>query len=192
MAQVNRDNEKDRKKSFWTKGRYLQIVGFVFVLALSVVIMLNREKMAAFGSYGYLGIFLISMISCATIVVPVPGLMMVATFGAVLNPLLVGIASGLGASVGEMTGYILGYSGRLAVENSALYNRMVGWMKRWGNVVIFLLALVPNPAFDVAGAAAGLLGFPLWKFVLLGTAGRIPKHILFAYLGFWGWGLILP
>jgi membrane protein YqaA with SNARE-associated domain len=111
---------------------------------------------------------------------------LVAALGAILNPVLVGIVSGIGGTIGEMTGYLLGYGGRLAVENIGIYTRMVQWMKRWGSVTIFVLALIPNPLFDVAGAAAGSLRFPVWKFILFGAAGRIPKNIFFAYIGVWG------
>lgn len=174
------------QKRFWTKERYLQIIALLFVLALSSFLLLNREKVAGLEIYGYLGVFLISVITCSTIVVPVPGWILIATMGAILNPILVGIVSGLGGTLGEMTGYLLGYGGRLAIDNVNIYNKLVQWMKRWGNVTIFVLALIPNPLFDIAGAAAGLLRLPLWKFILFGAAGRIPKHILFAYLGTWG------
>jgi membrane protein YqaA with SNARE-associated domain len=178
--------EKKVKKPFWTKERYLQILALLFVLALSAFLVINRSKVAEFAEYGYLGIFLISIISSASIVLPVPSWILVAAMGAILNPVLVGIVSGIGGTIGEMTGYLLGYGGRLAIDNVPLYNRMVGWMKKWGSVTIFVLALIPNPLFDVAGAAAGLLRFPIWKFMLFGAAGRIPKNILFAYLGAWG------
>jgi membrane protein YqaA with SNARE-associated domain len=178
--------EKKVKKPFWTKERYLQILALLFVVALSAFLVINRSKVAEFAEYGYLGIFLISIISSASIVLPVPSWILVAAMGAILNPVLVGIVSGIGGTIGEMTGYLLGYGGRLAIDNVPLYNRLVGWMKKWGSVTIFVLALIPNPLFDVAGAAAGLLRFPIWKFMLFGAAGRIPKNILFAYLGAWG------
>lgn len=178
------------KKRFWTKERYLQIIALLFVLALSVFLFLNRDKVAELEAYGYLGVFLISVITCSSIVVPVPGWILIATLGAILNPVLVGIVSGLGGTLGEMTGYLLGYGGRLAVDNVALYAKMVQWMKRWGSVTIFVLALIPNPFFDLAGAAAGLLRMPAWKFLLFGAAGRIPKHIFFAYIGVWGFQLL--
>jgi len=182
---MNQTGNKAEKR-FWTRERYLQILALLFVLALSVFILLNREKVAALEVYGYLGVFLISIITCSSIVVPVPGWILVATFGAIYNPILVGVVSGLGGTIGEMTGYLLGYGGRLVVENVGIYTRMVQWMKRWGSVTIFILALIPNPFFDVAGAAAGSLRFPVWKFLLFGAAGRIPKHIFFAYIGVWG------
>ena len=174
------------KKRFWTRERCLQILALLFVVALSAFLFLNRDKIVELQVYGYLGVFIISIITCSSIVVPVPGWILVATLGAILNPVLVGIVSGVGGTIGEMTGYLLGYGGRLAVDNVGLYARMVKWMKRWGSATIFVLALIPNPLFDLAGAAAGLLRFPVWKFLLFGAAGRIPKHILFAYIGVWG------
>ena len=175
------------KKRFWTRERYLQILALLFVIALSVFIILNRQKVTELEGYGYLGVFLISIISSASIVLPVPGWILVATMAFTLNnPILVGVVSGLGGTIGEMTGYLLGYGGRLAVENVRIYTRMVHWMKRWGSITIFVLALIPNPLFDVAGAAAGSLRFPVWKFLLFGAAGRIPKNVLFAYIGIWG------
>ena len=90
-----------------------------------------------------------------------------------------------------MTGYFLGYGGRAAFENINLYQRMEYSMKRWGAITLFILALIPNPLFDVAGAVAGALRFPLWKFLLYGGAGRIMKHIIFAFAGSWGIEAIL-
>jgi membrane protein YqaA with SNARE-associated domain len=179
-------SESKIKKPFWTRERYLQILALVFVVALSVFLVMNRAMVAKFAGYGYLGIFIISIISAATIIIPVPSWILVAAMGAILNPILVGVVSGIGGTIGEMTGYMLGYGGRVASDNVALSERMVGWMKRWGSVTIFVLALIPNPLFDVAGAAAGLLRYPVWKFILFGAAGRIPKNIFFAYIGVWG------
>ena len=61
------------------------------------------------------------MLCSATIVVPVLGLMVVFTLGGILNPLFVGLVSGVGGTTGEMNGYLLGYGGRAAIENVNLY-----------------------------------------------------------------------
>jgi len=147
--------------------------------------------MEGLGGYGYLGAFLLPMLCSATIVVPVPGLMVVFTLGGILNPLFVGLVSGVGGTMGEMTGYLLGYGGRAAIENVSLYQRMEYSMKRWGAVTLFVLALIPNPLFDIAGSVAGALRYPLWKFLLYGGAGRIIKHTFFAFAGSWGMESIL-
>ena len=179
------------KKGFWCKERFLQINALSVVTTICVLIYLFRNMIEGLGNYGYLGAFLIPMACSATIVVPAPGLMVVTTLGGVLNPLFIGLVSGVGGTIGEMTGYFLGYSGRAAIENISLYRQMEYGMKRWGAITLFILALIPNPLFDVAGAVAEALRFPLWKFLVYGGAGRVIKHIAFAFAGAWGSELIL-
>ena len=182
----NNSSPFPQRKPFWTNERYYQIGVLILTIGIFAAIIMYRDQIVDLKGYGYLGIFLISILSSSSIVIPVPGLLLVAAMGAVLNPLLVGIISAVGGTLGEMTGYALGYGGRIAVDQSAIYNKMVLWMKRWGSFMIFGLAIIPNPLFDIAGLVAGTLRFPLWKFLLFGAAGRIPKHILIAYFGAWG------
>jgi membrane protein YqaA with SNARE-associated domain len=179
------------KKSFWSSERFLQLIALIFALLICSLIIIFRKRIEGLGGYGYLGAFLVSLLCCATIILPVPGLIIVFTLGAVLNPLLVGLVSGVGGTLGEMTGYLLGYGGRAAIEKTRLYHRMEYWMRRWGAITLFVLAVVPNPFFDVAGAAAGALRFPLWKFLAYGGAGRIIKHTAFALAGAWGMPFVL-
>ena len=48
-----------------------------------------------------------------------------------------------------------------------------------------VIMLDGNPLFDVAGAAAGILRFPLWKFLVACFLGKTPKSILVALAGAW-------
>jgi uncharacterized membrane protein YdjX (TVP38/TMEM64 family) len=171
------------RKRFWTRERLFQIGAIVLTIAVCTTIVVFRDHILEFKEYGYVGLFLISILVSSSIVIPVPGMFIVAAMGAVLNPVLVGIVSAAGGTIGEMTGYMLGYGGRIAVHESPMYCRIEGWMKKWGSVTIFLLALIPNPFFDIAGAAAGVLRFPVWKFLVAGFAGRLPKQIGFAFGG---------
>jgi membrane protein DedA with SNARE-associated domain len=191
------EQKEEVRPGFWTRDRVLQVATLLLVIALFIVIVLERKAIIEFSrelsNYGmlkYAGVFLISAAASATIVIPVPGLAMTSAFGAFStnswDPLWFGIASGLGATLGEFTGYMLGYSGRMAIPYTKTYERIVGWMQKWGSWTIFLLALIPNPLFDIAGVAAGILKYPAWKFLLVGAAGRLPKHILFSFLGYWG------
>ena len=179
------------KKGSWLREHFLQLLALMFALLVCALIAIFRERIAGLGGYGYLGAFFVSVLGSATIVVPVPGLLLVFSLGGVLNPLLVGLVSGVGGTLGEITGYLLGYGGRAAIENMSLYHRMEYWMRRWGPITLFVLAVIPNPLFDVAGAVAGALHFPLWKFLVYGGAGRIVKHTLFALAGAWGMEFVL-
>jgi len=185
------------KPGFWNKDSYLQLGTLALVIALIILIIWQRENIASFALWlakypglKYVGIFVISAAASATLVIPIPGLAMTSLIGTLSvnpwDPLLIGISSGLGATLGETTGYLLGYSGRMAIPDTRTYEKVVSWMRKWGSLTIFLLALIPNPLFDIAGLAAGILKYPLWKFILVGAAGRLPKHILFSYMGYWG------
>jgi uncharacterized membrane protein YdjX (TVP38/TMEM64 family) len=82
-----------------------------------------------------------------------------------------------------MTGYLAGVGGRAVVENRAIYNRIEGWMHRRGLLVIFLLALLPNPAFDVGGMIAGAMKMPAWQFLLAAWAGKGLRLVILALGG---------
>jgi len=200
--QVKVDLEKIEEKEeirpgFWTKDRWMQLATLLLVVALFFIIIWQREniiefsrQLSKYGALKYVGVFIISAAASATIVIPVPGLAMTSAFGAFSmsswDPLWFGVSSGLGATLGEFTGYMLGYSGRMAIPYTKTYEQIVGWMQKWGSWTIFALAFIPNPLFDIAGLAAGILRYPAWKFLLVGAAGRLPKHILFSYMGYWG------
>ena len=85
---------------------------------------------------------------------------------------------------------MVGYSGRGVVENRRLYDKSAQWLKRWGVMTIFLFAATPLP-FDVMGMVAGLLRFPLWKFILACWFGKTLKYIGIALAGAWGLEAVL-
>lgn len=155
-----------------------------FVIGISVFIYSIRDRADILQTYGYPGIFLLSVLASATIVLPAPGLVFVAGAGALgLNPLGVGLAAGLGATLGELSGYVTGWSGQAIIENRDLYDRLVGWMRQYGAWVIAALAFLPLPIFDLAGVAAGALKMPVARFLVFCALGKIPKMILVALAG---------
>lgn len=170
--------------------KYTNILALALSIGLAVLIFVFRGKVMALGAYGYLGIFLISVATSATLALPLPGLAIVMASGAVLNPFLVGVCSAAGGTIGEMNGYLLGYGGQVALTRTKQYERMMNWMRRWGSWTIFVLALIPNPLFDLAGMAAGSLRYPLWKYIVFGGAGRLIKHVGYAYAGHLGLRLL--
>lgn len=176
---------KRPKRFFLTQQQYLRIILILAVISITVGIFVFRDRVASLQGYGYLGAFLISLVSSATIILPIPGLAVIFALGATYNPYLIGLAAGAGSALGELSGYMAGYSGQIVIKDSKTYQRMEAWMKRRGSIIIFVLAFVPNPLFDLAGAAAGVLRYPVWKFLLFCFSGKAPKSILVALAGAW-------
>jgi membrane protein YqaA with SNARE-associated domain len=157
----------------------------LFALTISVLIFLYRDRVAEFASYGYLGLFLVSVVGNATILLPVPSLAATFVAGGILNPLLVGVVSGAGMAIGELSGYLAGYGGSaiIAVEDQGRYQRLESWMRRYGALTIFVLSVIPNPLFDLAGIAAGALHYPVWRFLLVCFLGKTVKGLVLAFAG---------
>ena len=183
-TEIEQKSQKKRKISKQTLN-ILRAVVLVGVIALTVVLVLNQEQIQGLKAYGYPGIFLFSILANATILIPVPGVVFTSAMGAIFNPLLVSIFAGSGAALGELSGYLAGFSGQAVVENYAQYERVVRWMRKYGDVTILVLAFIPNPLFDVAGAIAGVLKMPVWKFLIYCVIGKILKMMMFAYAGDW-------
>ena len=163
----------------------IRVLVLLGVIALTIVLLFNRERIQAFQAYGYPGIFLFSILANATILVPVPGVVFTSAAGAIFNPFWVSIAAGTGAAIGELSGYLAGFSGQAVVEDSKRYQQVVRWMEKYGDVTILVLAFIPNPLFDLAGVVAGLLKMPVWKFLTFCVIGKIFKMMIFAYAGDW-------
>jgi len=189
------------EKRDWVRKRLVPLLTLLMVIAISVGLFFcgrNPEIVAELKSYGYFGAFLISLIGNASVLLPGIVLPILSAWGAFLylhfglvGPVMVGLAGGAGAAIGEIVGYMAGYGGRGIVENNKLYERLVGWVRRWGAVAILVFALVPL-FFDLVGLAAGALRFPLWKFILLCWLGRTILYVGFVVLAAWGWETLLP
>ena len=178
----------------WLRKRLIPILLVLLVVAITVGIFFNRDKLAELGSYGYLGAFLIALAANATIVFPIPGLLIIVGMATVpgLHPALIALAGASGGTIGELSGYMLGYSGRTFVEDTKMYARAVAWLRRWGILAIFAFAINPFLPLDVAGIAAGNLRFPLWKFLAPCWCGKAVLYLIAVYAGAWWWKFMLP
>jgi uncharacterized membrane protein YdjX (TVP38/TMEM64 family) len=177
------------------KGRVLPILGITLVVVITVGIFLYRDRISELGVLGYPGVFLVSMVWNSTVLVPIPSFWTYFFLGQIFNPALVGLAGGSGASVGELTSYLAGYSGRVILREQRrmkLYTRVENWVKKWGFIVVFAFNLVPFFPFDLVGIAAGATRFPLWKFYLACLAGRTLSYGFIAWAGSQGWIPPLP
>jgi uncharacterized membrane protein YdjX (TVP38/TMEM64 family) len=173
---------QDRKKS-GVGVAVLRILALAAVIGITVYIYSIRERVDEFAAYGYPGIFVIMLMANATVILPAPGVAVVFAMGNVFNPLLVALAAGTGGAIGELSGYLAGFSGQAVVENSQAYSRVQPWVQKYGVWAILVLSAIPNPFFDLAGIAAGVAKIPVWKFLLFCWVGQLIKMTMFAYAG---------
>lgn len=170
------------------RRRLLQAGVILFLVGSVVLFFLYRDRLTIeqFRSMGYLGAFLMALIGSSTVLLPIPHLAFTFTMGAVLSPFPLGLIAGTGDALGEITGYIAGYALEEEVENVKLYQYLKTWMLRNGDLTIFVLSLFPIPFFDLAAMAGGIVGYPLWRFMLATWCGKTIKAIVAAWAGFYG------
>ncbi len=161
----------------------LRVLAIVAVIGITVYIYSIREHVRDFAAYGYPGIFLIALMANATVFLPAPGVAVVFAMGSIFNPLGVALAAGTGGAIGELSGYLAGFSGQAVVEQTKVYEKISPWINKYGGWAILVLSAIPNPFFDLAGIAAGIAKMPLWKFLLFCWAGQLIKMAIFAYAG---------
>jgi membrane protein DedA with SNARE-associated domain len=167
-----------------TKLKILRWLALIFVITLSVILFLNKESIQYLEKFGYLGIFLASLLTNASLILPVPGVLITSAMGAVFNPIFVALAAGGGATIGEISGYIAGFSGQTIVEKANWHEKLEKWMQKYGDLTILVLAFIPNPAFDVVGIMAGAMKIPIHRFLFFCFIGKVLKMLVFAYGGF--------
>ncbi len=161
----------------------LRVIALVLVVGITVYIYSMRGHVQDFAAYGYPGIFIIALMANATVFLPAPGVAVVFAMGCIFNPLGVALAAGTGGALGELSGYLAGFSGQAVMERTKVYEKISPWINKYGGWTILVLSAIPNPFFDIAGIAAGIAKMPIWKFLLFCWIGQLIKMTMFAYAG---------
>ena len=132
--------------------------------------------------YGLAGLFALSALTTAALIFPVPGMTLTIVAATIAPPVVIGLVAGAGQATGELTGYLAGRGGGELVKARLSSSRLARWMSRYGAPSVFVLALIPNPAFDVAGVLAGALRMSVLAFLLAAAAGKVLRNVVIALL----------
>jgi len=165
------------------RTKILRIVAILAVIGVTLYTYTIRDRVEEFQAFGYPGIFVIALLANATILLPAPGAAIIYAMGAVFNPWLVGLAAGSGGAIGELSGYLAGFSGQAMIERTDIYDRTKPWVDKYGGWAILVLSAIPNPLFDVAGVAAGIAKMPIQTFLFFVWIGQLIKMTMFALAG---------
>lgn len=151
--------------------------------------------------FGLLGLFIAAIIANLTLFFPLPIDIVVFFVGSVdflgigiMGPLVIGLVVGLGAGIGELSGYIIGLAGIKGVEvlkkkQFEQVDLIKERIKNRGMIFILLAALTPFP-FDIVGIIAGLIKYDLKRFYVACALGKIIRNVILAYAGYFGIGLV--
>ncbi len=105
---ADRQVEQDRPKSNW-RVYSISGTGVLLTLLLVAAIVYFWEEIQRAQGYGYVGGFVVSILGGITII-PAPSFLVTFALGRVLNPIYVGLLSGLGEALGGITVYLTGAS----------------------------------------------------------------------------------
>jgi membrane protein DedA with SNARE-associated domain len=178
----------------WLKKSLIPLAGLAGAIAIFVTVgwvyLRYPDFFKGLEAYGYLGVFVISLILNATVIIPVSAMAVVSSLGGALPlPFVVGVVGAIGAAIGEITGYVAGRAGRDLLAKNRIYVRVEGWVHRWGMLAVFILSIFPF-LFDIVGIIAGATRMPVWKFLIGCWLGRTILYVAVAYLGYFGFDLI--
>lgn len=188
-------------KSFrFGKAEVTIISAFVFLVLLGIGVSTVPFVATWYGNltadwtqialrYGYWGAFLSAVVGSLTIVIVFPYTIVVIFLAAQgLNPIYLGLLMGLGATIGQMSGYLIGMTGTGyvkrqkpetfdAIENIVAHRpKMILWL-------LFVFAVTPLPD-DVLFIPLGILRFPWWKIVMPTLLGKVITGMIVTTFGY--------
>lgn len=182
-------SEKDYKikKNTSLRNTFLFISIFIVSTGFLFLPIFFKVQFQQFKSLGILGIFIINFISSATVFLPSPGAFAVGIGAGIYNPILVVLAATIGSTLGEATTFLFGFSSAEIIkirERKLIFSFLKFLLTRWGYVIIPIFSFVPNPFFDGLGIVAGLVRFPIKRYLVLTFIGRLARNVLVAYIGY--------
>lgn len=182
------------------KGKdWFLVISLLLILAYSLIYFLFPEFQESINAFnirlenfsrvhGYWGAFLISLVGAASlfIVIPYVGFVfLLATAG--LNIWWLSLLAGLGAALGEIISYLVGYAGGRIVDkqHGEKFERIHTWIKRYPRLtplIIFIFGLTPLPD-DLIFIPLGLVRYNFIKAFIPGFLGKAAMIMITLYFG---------
>jgi membrane protein YqaA with SNARE-associated domain len=142
---------------------------------------------------GYPGAFIVSFVGNATILLPFPyvgvpfilgGLRDLVLDVFVFNPWLVGLVAGVGAALGEMISYLIGYGGGTLIDENQKngFREFVQKYPRTTPIVLWFLAVTPIPD-DVLLVPLGAAKYSWWRVFVPQWIGKTMFLTAIAWAG---------
>ncbi len=180
---------------FYKLGLFALALIIIFSIIAIIVFKIDLVKLLfSLKEFGLVGLFVAAFVANASLFLVTPLDLIIFTFGVVYPPLMVAIAAGLGAAIGEMSGYIVGLGGRetiakVKLEHLRHLDEVYAKIKLFGFPFIVFGAFIPFP-FDLIGITCGLFRYTWYKFFAAALIGKFFRYLLVSYAGLYGVQLI--
>lgn len=146
-------------------------------------------------THGLWGMFVFALAANATILLNIPYsavAILLAGFG--LNPFVIALVAGVGAMVGEVTGYLIGWGGAslFARNNKKRFEKLRSLLEKKQGVtplIIFAFGALPIPD-DIVIVPLGMIRYSFWRMIVPMTLGKIVQNMYFALIGFYSFRAI--
>lgn len=159
--------------------KFVEITLVFFIVILSVVIFLMRDKIEHVSDVSYFGLFLLCFLANSTVLLPAPSLMIAASCALIMNPFFVALSAALGSTLGEFVGYAFG---KITKDLSPKFQKLLDKLTskiRNQTMLVFILAVLPLPFFDVVGIYSGGIKMNLIKFSFACFIGKFIKLLVY-------------
>lgn len=138
-------------------------------------------------NYGYPGALIISILGNFLPFIPIPYLVAVYYMAAYLpvEPIILGVVSGLGGAIGKSVIYGIGVEGRRIILNEERINQMEKFKEmlgKYGAIAVFLVTVTPSPD-DIVIIPLGLIKYSFLKFFTATFLGKTILSIAIALFG---------
>ncbi|HUS77234.1 MAG TPA: VTT domain-containing protein [Patescibacteria group bacterium] len=153
----------------------------VTALVSSLILWRWLQNPESIRQYGLVSIFLLSMVSHLTVVARDMFIPVYLPLASVYHPLAMGVAAGIGAAVGEVTTYFLGWGVAESIGEED-DSRLSRWIRRYGLWAVLLVAVTPLPDTPIV-LLAGSNRLPFAKLFAVECLGKTALYTVGALVG---------
>lgn len=159
--------------------KVIEILFIVIIVLFSIIIFLLRDKIEQVNNISYLGLLLLCFLANSTVLLPAPSLMIAASCALIMNPFLVAFFAALGSTLGEFVGYAFGTLTKdLSPKFQKLLDKLVSKVNNQ-TILVFIMAVLPLPLFDIIGIYSGGTKMSLIKFAIACFVGKFIKLLFY-------------
>lgn len=159
--------------------KVIEILFIVIIVLFSIIIFLWRDKIEQVNNISYLGLLFLCFIANSTVLLPAPSLMIAASCALIMNPFLVALFAALGSTLGEFVGYAFGTVTKdLSPKFQKLLDKLMSKVNNQ-TLLVFIVAVLPLPLFDIVGIYSGGTKMNLIKFATACFVGKFIKLLFY-------------